>query len=79
MTLSARAAANLQIRLYQVTGEALGTALELSAEAGPHDRLDEVLILIDDARAAVRAAIAAARDTEAFTRHSTGHPARPER
>lgn len=79
MTLSARAALNLQLRLYDVTRTALGSAMDLSAEAGPSDRLDEVLILIEDAAAAVKAAMAAARDTDAPLRLSTGHPARPER
>ncbi len=79
MTLPARAAFNLQHRLYDVTRTALGSAMDLSAEAGPSDRLDEVLILIEDAAAAVRASMAAARDTDAPLRQSTGHPQRPER
>jgi len=65
MTLSARAALNLQIRLYQVTGEALGAAMDLSVQAGPSHRLDEVLLLIEDAAAAVRVAMVAARNLEA--------------
>jgi len=79
MTLSARAAANLQHRLYAVTREALGSALEISAEAGPADRLDEVLILIEDAAAAVRSAQAAVRNTDDPLLRRTGHSARPER
>ena len=62
MTRSPRAVINLQLRLYDLTRESLGAALDLSAQAGPAERLDELLVLIEDATAAVRAAIAAGRE-----------------
>lgn len=59
MTLTPRAALNLQRRLYDLWSENLVDAVELSEQAGPFDRLDEVLSLIQQAEAGVRAAIAA--------------------
>ena len=59
MTLTPRAALNLQRRLYDLWTENLLDAVELSEQAGPFDRLDEVLSLIQQAEAGVRAAIAA--------------------
>jgi hypothetical protein len=54
-----RAALNLQRRLYDLWTNKLMDAVTLSEEAGPSDRLDEVLQLIQEAEAGVRAAIAA--------------------
>jgi len=59
MTLTTRAALNLQRRLYDLWSENLLDAVELSEQAGPFDRLDEVLSLIQAAEAGVRAAMAA--------------------
>lgn len=60
MTLSPRAARNLQRRLYDLWPTLLIEAVEISEQAGPSNRLDEVLALIQAAEAAVRTAIAAA-------------------
>ncbi len=59
MTLSSRAALNLQRRLYDLWTNRLMDAVVLSEQSGPSDRLDEVLVLIQQAEAGVRAAITA--------------------
>jgi len=59
MTLSPHAALNLQRRLYDLWTVRLMDAVELSEQAGPSERLEEVLVLIQQAEAGVRAAIAA--------------------
>lgn len=59
MTLSLRAALNLQRRLYDLWPSLLMDAVEISEQAGPSERLDEVLLLIQAAEAAVRTAMAA--------------------
>lgn len=59
MTLSPRAALNLQRRLYDLWANRLIEAVELSEQAGPSERLEEVLALIQQAEAGVRAAMAA--------------------
>ncbi len=63
MPLTPRAALNLQRRLYEVWPERLADALHIAEVAGPSDRLDEVLALIEEAEAAVRVAIATGRVT----------------
>lgn len=60
MTPSSRAALNLQRRLYDLWTVRLMEAVELGEQAGPSERLDQVLVLIQQAEAGVRAAIAAA-------------------
>ncbi len=59
MTLSPRAALNLQRRLHDLWTNWLIDAVELSEQAGWSERLDEVLVLIQQAEAGVRAAMAA--------------------
>lgn len=71
MTLTPRAALNLQRRLYDLWSENLLDAVELSEQAGPLDRLDEVLGLIQAAEAGVRAAIAA--QSSAGAKANDGH------
>jgi hypothetical protein len=66
MPLTPRAALNLQRRLYEVWPERLAEALHIAEVAGPSDRLEDVLALIQEAEAAVRVAIAAARGTSNF-------------
>lgn len=56
-----RATLNAQMRLYRVWPERLHEALMIAESAGPSERLNEVLMHIDDAAAMVRAAIALAR------------------
>ncbi len=60
MTLTPRAVLSLQRRLYDLWPTLLIEAVDISGQAGPSDRLDEVLALIQAAEAAVRTAIAAA-------------------
>lgn len=59
MTLNPRAALGLQRRLYDLWPALLMDAVEISEQAGPSERLEEVLALIQSAEAAVRTAIAA--------------------
>jgi hypothetical protein len=58
-TLSSRAALTLQRRLYDLWPSLLMDAVEISEQAGPSGRLEEVLALLQAAEAAVRTAIAA--------------------
>lgn len=58
MTLNPRAALTLQRRLYDLWPSLLMDAVEISEQAGPSERLEEVLALIQAAEAAVRTAIA---------------------
>lgn len=57
--LSSRAALNLQRRLYDLWPSLLMEAIEISEQANPSERLEEVLALIQAAEATVRTAIAA--------------------
>lgn len=59
MTLSPRAALDLQRRLYDLWPSLLMDAIEISEQAGPSGRLAEVLTLIQTAEAAVRTAMPA--------------------
>lgn len=58
MTLNPRAALGLQRRLYDLWPSLLMDAVEISEQAGPSERLEEILALIQAAEAAVRTAIA---------------------
>lgn len=64
MPLTPRAALNLQRRLYEVWPERLAEALHIAEVAGPSDRLEDVLALIQQAEAAVRVAMAAGRHSD---------------
>jgi hypothetical protein len=57
-TLTPRAALTLQRRLYDLWPSLLMDALEISEQAGPIGRLEEVLALLQAAEAAVRTAVA---------------------
>lgn len=59
MSLSPRAALNLQRRLYDLWPALLMEAIEIAEVAGTSGRLEEVLDQIQAAEAAVRTAIAA--------------------
>jgi hypothetical protein len=63
MSLSSRAALNLQRRLYDLWPALLTEAVEIAEEAGPRDRLGEVLERIQAAEAVVKTAIAAGRSS----------------
>ena len=63
-SLSPRAVLSLQRRLYDLWATRLMAAVEISEQAGPSDRLDEVLAHVEGAAAGIRAAMEAERQIE---------------